>query len=320
MSVPVVVERDAGTNPVRPESARRHKVAEDCRRLCHVIVCDSDVDILKSRAQRMSRDTYIFSSLLLALAALGGCSSKPPAGETKKAGITLDRIQGKITVVYDPPGSGDGVLNGGGPSLYLWEGKRRYRLFFRKIADLTGGAEYIAEGVNAQKVIDDIGDPDQGKKGYPLLSSCERVVKMAWTNLPFDEIDAKAVSLRNRTSRYPARPIFLVVRIQPVPPDQKTKAAAPEKDIPIVSVPAEKQRASLIEGSAVQTAPLWEPKGGTVSCKVIIDSEGKIAELETGSQLCEAVQWSQFRYKPLVKGGRPVEVRTEVEARFEPRK
>ena len=66
--------------------------------------------------------------------------------------------------------------------------------------------------------------------------------------------------------------------------------------------------------------PFGNAKGGTVRCKVIINSEGKISELETGSQLCEAVQWAQFRYKPLVKGGHPVEVRTEVEARFEPRK
>jgi hypothetical protein len=57
-----------------------------------------------------------------------------------------------------------------------------------------------------------------------------------------------------------------------------------------------------------------------VLCKVVIDSEGKVSELGTGMQLCEAVPWSQFRYKPAVQGGHPVKVNTEVEVRFEPRK
>ena len=33
----------------------------------------------------------------------------------------------------------------------------------------------IAEGVYAQKAIDEIGDPDQAKNGYPLQSNCERM-------------------------------------------------------------------------------------------------------------------------------------------------
>ena len=102
--------------------------------------------------------------------------------------------------------------------------------------------------------------------------------------------------------------------------EPKKNAAVEEKNIPEVSVAADKQRAFLIEGPTVQSAPLWEPAGGTVRCKVIINPEGKIAELETGVQLCETVQWSQFRYPPPVKGGHPVKVRTEVEVRFEPRK
>jgi hypothetical protein len=57
-----------------------------------------------------------------------------------------------------------------------------------------------------------------------------------------------------------------------------------------------------------------------VSCKVVINSQGKVSELESGTQLCEAVPWSQFRYQPPVRGGRPVKVSTEVEVRFEPRK
>jgi hypothetical protein len=76
----------------------------------------------------------------------------------------------------------------------------------------------------------------------------------------------------------------------------------------------------LIEGPPVQTAPLWEPAGGTVRCKVVIGPDGKISELESTAQLCESVQWSQFRYKPTVQGGHPVKVKTEVEVRFEPRK
>ena len=173
-----------------------------------------------------------------------------------------------------------------------------------------------------------MGDPDQGKNGYPLQASCERVVKMAWSNLAFDEIDTDASVLRTRVQRYPARSVFLVTRIRPVTSAESSAAsaepkkgtAAGEKNIPEISVAADKQRALLVEGSTVQTAPLWEPAGGTVRCKVVIDPEGKISELETGAQLCETVPWSQFRYQPPVQGGHPVKVRTEVEVRFEPRK
>ncbi|MGD0776298.1 MAG: hypothetical protein ABSC05_26060, partial [Candidatus Solibacter sp.] len=73
-------------------------------------------------------------------------------------------------------------------------------------------------------------------------------------------------------------------------------------------------------GPTVQPAPLWEPAGRTVRCKVVIGAEGKISELETGVQLCESVPWSQFSYRPTVQGGHPVRVETEVEVRFEPRK
>jgi hypothetical protein len=126
--------------------------------------------------------------------------------------------------------------------------------------------------------------------------------------------------VRARVKRYPARPLFLVMKIQPVTAEPKKDAAVEEKDVPEVSVAADKQRALLIEGPAVQTAPLWEPAGGTVRCKVVIGPEGKISELETGAQLCETVPWSQFRYQPPVQAGHPVQVRTEVEVRFEPRK
>jgi hypothetical protein len=212
--------------------------------------------------------------------------------------------------------------------VYLWEGARRYRLFLRTAAEVVHGDEYIAEGVYAQKAIDEIGDPDQGKNGYPLQSSCERVVTMAWSGLPFDAIDAQAAVLRAIVKRYPARAVFLVTRIRPVTATEssaasaepKKDAAVEEKNIPEVSVAGDKQRAFLIAGSPVQTAPLWEPTGGTVRCKVVIDPQGKISELESAAQLCETVPWSQFRYQPPVQGGHPVKVRTEVEVRFEPRK
>jgi hypothetical protein len=273
----------------------------------------------------MNPNTRIFSFLLLTLAALSGCSSQPSAGDSKKAGTALQKIQGKAQVLVDPTGTGDADLNSGGPSLFIWEGTKRYRLFSKRRADLVPGSEYIVEGVNAQKVFDEIGDPDQGKNGYPLRSSCERVVRMAWSGLAFDDFDVKVAVLRARVARYPARPVFLVTRVWPAVSTEsgtapKKGATAEEKEIPIVSVPAEKQRALLIEGSPVQTAPLWEPAGGTIRCKAIIDPEGKISELETGAQLCEAVAWSQFRFQPTIRGGRPVKVRTEVEMRFEPRK
>ena len=102
--------------------------------------------------------------------------------------------------------------------------------------------------------------------------------------------------------------------------EPKKDAEGNEEDIPEVSVAADKQRAFLIEGPTVQTAPLWEPAGGTVRCKVVINPKGKVSELETGIQLCEAVPWSQFRYQPPVERGHPVKVKTEVEVRFEPRK
>jgi len=276
----------------------------------------------------MNRSARIFCFLVLTLAAMVGCSSKPSAQESKKAETAPHRIQGKAQVLVESGGASDAALNSGGPSVYLWEGANRYRLFLRTAVEVVHGDEYIAEGVYAQKAIDEMGDPDQGKNGYPLQTSCERVVRMAWSGLPFDTVDAQAAVLRARVKRYPARAVFLVTRIRSVTSAQsgaasaepKKDAAAEEKKIPEVSVAGDKQRAFLIEGSPVQTAPLWEPAGGTVGCKVVIDPQGKISELESTAQLCETVPWSQFRYQPPVQGGHPVKVRTEVEVRFEPRK
>ena len=276
----------------------------------------------------MNHNARIFCFVVLTVAALGGCSSGPPANQAKKSGTAPDRIQGKAQVLVESGGTTDAALNAGGPSVYLLEGTHRYRLFLRTAVEIVHGSEYVAEGVYAQKAIDQIGDPDQGKNGFPLSSSCDRVVKMAWSGLAFDEIDADASLLCARVKRYPARPLLLVTRIQPATSGESTaastepkkSAAAEDENIPEVSVAADKQRAFLIEGPTVQPAPLWEPAGGTVRCKVVINPEGKIAELETGVQLCETVPWSQFRYQPPVKGGHPVKVKTEVEERFEPRK
>ncbi len=118
----------------------------------------------------MNRKARISTLLAIALVALGGCSSKPPASESKKAGPAVDTIQGQVRSYVDPTPAGDGDLNSGGPSLKLWQNKHLYRLFMRRKTELVANNYYVAEGINAQKAIDEIGDPDQGKTGYPLLT------------------------------------------------------------------------------------------------------------------------------------------------------
>jgi len=268
----------------------------------------------------MNRNAGVF--LLLAFAGWSGCSSQPPAKESKNAAAALDKVQGKAQIVLNEASATDTAMNAGGSSVYLVDGLHRYRLFFKTATPVEPAKEYTAEGVIAQRVIDEIGDPDQGKNGYPLESSCERAVRMVWSNLPFDVVDGYASVLRARVKRYPARPVLLVTRLQPATSDSTatTDAESKKQEIPEVSVAPEIQRASLIEGPAVQTAPLWEPAGGTVLCPVVINPEGKVSQLETGMQLCEAVPWSQFRYQPPVQRGHAVKVKTQVEVRFEPRK
>ena len=272
-----------------------------------------------------SRRAHLFLAAL-AIAGMAACSSEPGAKQARKSDATLDKIQGKIEVLAQGPASADTRLNEGMPVVYLWQGVRRYTLFFRKPPDVVSGKEYAVEGIDAQKAIDQMGDPDGGKNGYPLPSSCERVVRTAWSGLSFDETDGRASALRVRVKRYPARPVFLVMRIEPAAPaantasaDREAGAKGNDENIPEVSVTAEKQRASLIAGPTVLTAPLWEPAGGMVLCPVVIGTEGKISELGTGMQLCEAVPWSEFRYQPLVQAGHPVKVKTEVEVSFKPR-
>jgi hypothetical protein len=263
----------------------------------------------------MTRITYV--SCFLTLAGLAGCSSEPAA---KQAAAPPDKIQGKALILANESTALDAALNAGGPSVYLVDGLKRYRLFFNKPFQVDAGKEYAAEGVYAQKTIDAIGDPGQGKNGYPPVSSCERAVKTAWPGLAFDVTDSYASSLRAKVNRFPARPVFLVMRIEPAAASDKKDIDAAEKEAPTVSVPADKQQALLKEGPTVLPAPLWEPTGGTAKCKVVIDEQGKIAELNSGSQLCETVPWSEFRYQPTVKGGHPAKVNTEVEVRFDPRK
>ena len=274
----------------------------------------------------MNRNAPILSFLVLTLAAWSGCSSKPSASEAKKAAAALDRIQGKAQVLIESGGAMDTALNAGSSSsVYIWQGTRRYRLFFKTPYEVVHGDDYVVDGIYAQRVIDEIGDPDEGKNGYPLLSSCAHVVRTVWSGLPFDAIDLNAQVLRTRVNRYPARPVFLVTRIQPA---KSTDTGSPgskkdedkDKNVPEVPVAADKQRALLIESPPVQTAPLWDPNVATVSCKVLIGPDGKIAELQTGKQLCEAVPWSQYRFQPPVRGSHPVKVSTEIEVRFEPRK
>jgi hypothetical protein len=270
----------------------------------------------------MSRNTYVFCFFLLTLVGLAGCSSEPT--KVSKQATPPDKIQGKA-LILDESTASDAAMNAGGPSVYLVDGLNRYRLFFNKAFQVEAGKEYMAEGVYAQKAIDAIGDPDNGKNGYPLQSSCDRVVRMAWPGLAFDMTDSHVTTLRAKVKRYPARAVFLVTSIQPATSaadsaKQKKDTGAGEKEAPELSVPADKQRALLTEGPTVLPAPLWEPTGGTARCKVVIDEEGKIAELNSGAQLCETVPWSQFRYKPTVKGGKPIRVNTEAEVRFEARK
>ncbi len=270
----------------------------------------------------MTRNAYVLCLPVVTIAGLAGCSSEPSA---KPAAIAPDKIQGKALVVLNESIASETALNAGGPSVYLVDGLNRYRLFFNKAFEVQPDQEYVAEGFYAQKAIDAMGDPDQGKNGYPLESSCGRVVKMAWPGLPFDVTDSYSNSLRAKVKRYPARPVFLVTAIQPVTSTadsakQKKDTGAKGKEAPSVSVPADKQSALLVEGPTTLPAPLWEPAGGTARCKVVIDEDGKIAELDSGAQLCETVPWSKFRYQPTVKGGHPVKVNTEVEVRFDPRK
>ena len=276
----------------------------------------------------MDRNTQISCFLVLALAGLGGCSSQPSGNESKKAAAAPDKIQGKAQVVLSETAASDTALNAGGPSVYLLDGANRYRLFFNTATQIEPGKEYIAEGVNAQKAIDEIGDPDQGKNGYPLQSSCDRVVRTAWPGLAFDVTDLHSSALRRRVKRYPARPVFLVTRIAPVTADERAAQPAAakkdvksqKKDIPEISVPAEKQRALLVEGPDSSNRAALGSGRRDSQCKVVIGQDGRISELESGSQFCEAVPWSKFRYQPTVQRGQPVKVNTEIEVRFEPRK
>jgi hypothetical protein len=276
----------------------------------------------------MCRNAYVLCCLVLTVAVLGGCAGERSAKEPKNAGNVRETVQGKTQIMLTETNQTDKALSAGGPSVYVWQGMVRYRLFLKTPVEVEPGKEYVVEGVHAQKVIDEIGDPDQGSNGYPLLSSCKRAVKTAWPGMSMDLTDSHTLTLRDRVRRYPARPVFLVTQIRPATSEEaaassaaaKKSADSGKKNVPEVTVAAEKQQAFLLEGPTVHPAPLWEPAGGTIRCKVLIDEEGRISELQTGAQLCESVPWGRFRYKPTVERGRPSKVNTEVEVRFEPRK
>jgi len=255
--------------------------------------------------------------IAVTLAGFTSCSSEPTANKSEQAAPALHQIHGKAEVLPAST-SADAALNAGGSSVYLWDGMRRYRLFLKSPVEVVNDKEYVVEGVHAQNLIDEIGDPSNGKNGYPLEASCRKAVRMAWTGLSIEATALHVSSLRAIVKRYPARPVFLLTKL--TPKESKADSAEKKKDIAEVSVAAEKQKAFLLEGPAAQTAPLWEPAGGTVRCKVIIDTDGKISKLDSGTQLCEAAQWEKFRYQPPVQGGHPVRVKTEVELSFEPRK
>lgn len=255
------------------------------------------------------------SVVVLAVAGLGGCGGEKSSKELKQTTVALHHIKGKM-LTMPAANASDAGLSAGGDSLFLIDGVRRYRLFVKAPVDVTADAMYEAEGVWAQKAIDEIGDPNGGKKGYPLAASCQRVIRMAWSGLPIDATDGHASMLRTVVNRYPARPVFLVTKLTAVEGGKSEE----EKELPEISVPAEKQKAMLVSGPGVQPAPLWAAEGGTAVCKVIIDEKGNVAELETGKQLCEAAPWEEFHYKPPVQGGKPVRVKTEVEVKFEAKK
>src|ERR1700721_3097747 len=175
----------------------------------------------------MTRNTYVFNFLVLTIAGLAGCSSEPSAKSSKTA-TPRDKIQGKAQILLEESTASDAAMNAGGPSVYLVDGLNRYRLFFNKAFQIEAGKEYIAEGVYAQKALDAIGDPDQGKNGYPLQESCDSVGRRAGPGRAFDVTDSHVTNLCAKVKRYPARSIFLVTGIEPV--TSTTDSAKQTKD------------------------------------------------------------------------------------------
>jgi hypothetical protein len=147
-----------------------------------------------------------------------------------------------------------------------------------------------------------------------------------WKNLAFDALDAQSGLVCSVIKRRPARPLFLVTKIEPLALDDaaKQKAVADKKkaeaDKKEITVPAAKQKALLLESAPVQTAPLFQPAGGKETCKVFIDDQGKVDQMLSGRPLCEAVDWSKYSWKPTLQAGKPVWVNSEVEIHFDPRK
>ena len=103
----------------------------------------------------MNPKPCMFWFLIFTLTTLGGCSSQPDGKESKKAAAPLHKVQGKLQVVQES-NSTDAALNAGGPSLFIRDGVRRYRLFLKSQIEVTPDKEYVAEGIYAQKAIDEI--------------------------------------------------------------------------------------------------------------------------------------------------------------------
>ncbi len=98
----------------------------------------------------MYRNAYVFCFLVLTVAGLGGCSSGPSIKESKKAETPPDKIQGKAQENPSESTAADAAFNAGGHSVYLVDGLRRYRLFFKTAFQVDPGKEYIAEGVGKE--------------------------------------------------------------------------------------------------------------------------------------------------------------------------
>src|SRR5881394_2034687 len=106
----------------------------------------------------MNRKPCLPWFLVLAVAGLVGCAGEKSAKDAKPTAAVMHQVKGKLQVASASTGS-DAALNAGGDSLYIRDGVRRYRLFLKSRMEVTPNTEYAAEGIYAQKAIDEIGDP-----------------------------------------------------------------------------------------------------------------------------------------------------------------
>ena len=245
----------------------------------------------------MTRNTHIGYFLLVALAALAGCSSEPA---TKQAAAPPDKIQGKAVVRLDESSGLDAALNAGGPSVYLVDGLNRYRLFFNKPFEVKAGEWYEAEGIYAQKAIDAIGDPAQGKNGYPLEASCGHVVRTAWPGLAFDVTDSYSNGLRAKVKRYPARPVFLVMKIQAAPADAPRRRRKTTRRKPRPS-PFRRKRSRSAGGGADHFS------------RAVVGTRGRNGEMQSGGRRGRQDRGAEQR-RAILRGGAVGSVQIQADA------